>query len=228
MDFSLTSEQQPLVDNAARFARERLATGYRERERAGCVPRELARELGALGLLGAELPEAVGGMSVDCLTSGLLLEQVAYADFNVAYVNLLASLCGQIVANYAQPEVVREWLPEVVAGRALIALALTEPSAGSDAARLKLKAVRDGDDFVLSGEKASISMATQADVVVVFARTGSEADGAKVIQRRRALGVPGVRCLKKTKEQPLVDFERGEVFFGAAVWHRGFHPISAL
>ena len=120
-------------------------------------------------------------MGVDCLTSGLLLEQIAYGDFNVAYVNLLASLCGQIVARYAKPGVGEQWLKAVIAGEKLIAIALTEPSAGSDAARLKLKATRDGDDYILSGEKASISLATQSDVAVVFARTGEQADGARGI-----------------------------------------------
>src|SRR5690606_26091268 len=80
-----------------------------------------------------------------------------------------------------------------VAGNKAIAIALTEPSAGSDAARLKLKAVRDGDEFVLTGEKTSISMATQADVAVVFARTGTEADGARGISAFLVpMDLPGV------------------------------------
>ena len=137
--------------------------------------------MGQLGILGPELPEAVGGMGVDCLTSGLLLEQIAYSDFNVSYVNLLTSLCGQIVAAYARSSAASGWLSQVLAGDKLIAIALTEPGAGSDAARIKLRTVRDGDGFVLNGEKTSISMATQADLAVVFARTGGEADGARGI-----------------------------------------------
>ncbi|WP_431862509.1 cyclohexanecarboxyl-CoA dehydrogenase [Azospirillum sp.] len=183
MDFSLTEEQRALAEAAARFARNRLAPGYRTREKALCVEREVVLEMGALGFLGPELPEACGGLGVDCVTSGLLLEQIAYGDFNVSYVNLLVSLCGQIVARHARPEVAAEWLPAVTAGRVLIAIALTEPGAGSDAARLKLRAERDGDGdgYRLTGEKTSISMATQADVAVVFARTGPEADGARGI-----------------------------------------------
>ena len=178
MDFSLSPEQQALVDSAGRFARNRLAPGYRAREKAERIEREVVREMGSMGLLGPELPESVGGMGLDCLTSGLLLEQIAYGDFNVSYVNLLTSLCGQIVANYARSDATRLWLAQVLSGEKLIAIALTEPSAGSDAARLKLRAVRDGGDFLLSGEKTSISMATQADVAVVFARTGQEAERA--------------------------------------------------
>jgi len=178
MEFSLSQEQQALVDAAARFAKDRLAPFYRAREQAQSIEREIVREMGALGFLGPELPEAFGGLEVDRVTSGLLLEQIAYGDFNVSYVNLLTSLCGQIVATYAQPEIAREWLSQIISGEKLIAIALTEPSAGSDAARLKLKATRNGGDWVLNGEKTSISMAAQADVAVVFARTGQESDRA--------------------------------------------------
>jgi cyclohexanecarboxyl-CoA dehydrogenase len=193
MEFSLSPEQQALVETASRFARNRLAPGYRAREKAERIEREVVREMGELGFLGPELPESAGGMGVDCVTSGLLLEQVSYGDFNVSYVNLLTSLCGQIVSTYAASAEARDWLTKVVSGEKLIAIALTEPSAGSDAARLKLKAVRDGKDFLLSGEKTSISMATQADVAVVFARTGSEVDRARGISAFLVpLDLPGI------------------------------------
>ena len=178
MDFSLSDEQQALIESASRFAKNRLAPHYREREKAQCIEPELIREMGDLGFLGVELPEAVGGLGVDCLTSGLLLEQIAYGDFNVSYVNLLTSLCGQIVAHYAKSDLALEWLGKALRGEVAIALALTEPNAGSDAAQLKLKARREGKDFILSGEKTSISMATQAGIAVVFARTGEESERA--------------------------------------------------
>lgn len=181
MDFSLTAEQQAMVDTARRFAQQRLKPRYRARESAGSIEREVVEEMGALGFLGAELPQAQGGLGADCVTSGLLLEEISAGDFNVGYINLLVSLCGQIIARHAAPETARAWLPRLIAGAALPALALTEPHAGSDAARLKLKARVDGDGYVLDGEKTSISLATQADVAVVFARTGAEADGAKGI-----------------------------------------------
>ncbi|MCX7140430.1 MAG: cyclohexanecarboxyl-CoA dehydrogenase [Proteobacteria bacterium] len=181
MDFSLTQEQQAMADTARRFAQQKLKPGYRSREAAGCIERTLIQEMGALGFLGAELPQAQGGLGADCVTSGLLLEEISAGDFNVGYLNLLVSLCGQIIATHATPDTSIEWLPQVIAGTALPALALTEPHAGSDAARLKLKARADGDDYLLDGEKTSISLATQADIAVVFVRTGAEADGAKGI-----------------------------------------------
>lgn len=213
MDFSLSDDQRALVDVASRFAKERLAPRYKAREQELAIEREIVREMGSLGLLGPELPEACGGLGVDCVTSGLLLEQIAYGDFNVSYVNLLTSLCGQIVATHAAPAVAEEWLGAVISGEKLIAIALTEPSAGSDAARLKLKAVRSGTDWVLTGEKTSISMATQADVAVVFARTGEESDGAKGISAFLVpMDLPGISrtAFDDLGTRPV---GRGSIFF---------------
>lgn len=220
MDFSLSAEQSALMETAGRFARERLAPGYREREQAGRIEREVIREMGAMGLLGAELPQAHGGLGLDCLTSGLLLEQVAYGDFNVSYVNLLASLCGQIVAAHGRSSRVDGWLAKVLSGEKAIAIALTEPGAGSDAARLNLRAVREGDGYVLSGEKTSISMASQADVAVVFARTGRDADGARGISAFLVpMDLPGVTrtVFDDIGTRPV---GRGSIFFdGVRVGH---------
>jgi len=181
MDFNLTDEQQALIDTARRFAVQQLAPGYRKGDKTGRVDRDMVKAMGSMGFLGPELPETYGGMGLDGVTSGLLLEQIAYGDFNMSYINLLVSLCGHIIATHA-PEFLKErWLKPILAGEKLVAIALTEPSAGSDAARLKLKAVRDGDHFVIHGEKTSISLADQSDVAVVFARTGQEADGARGI-----------------------------------------------
>lgn len=181
MDFHLSAEQQALIDSARRFAQRELAPHYRKGDKSGRINREAIQTMAQMGFLGLELPETYGGMGLDCVTSGLLLEQIAYGDFNLSYINLLTSLCGQIIATHA-PETLRQrWLKPILRGEQLVALALTEPSCGSDAARLKLKAVRDGDVFVLNGEKTSISLADQSDVAVVFARTGTEAQGAKGI-----------------------------------------------
>ncbi|HJV27177.1 MAG TPA: cyclohexanecarboxyl-CoA dehydrogenase [Aromatoleum sp.] len=213
MDFSLSPEQSALVETAEKFARNRLAPGYQAREKAERIEREVIREMGEMGLLGPELSEEHGGLGVDCVTSGLLLEQISYGDFNVSYVNLLTSLCGQIVANYARPDIAKEWLGQVIAGRKTIAIALTEPSAGSDAARLKLKATRDGKDFVLNGEKTSISMATQSDVAVVFARTGTDADRARGISAFLVpMDLPGITrtAFDDIGTRPV---GRGSIFF---------------
>ncbi len=181
MDFAISTEQHDFIEAAKKFAADRLSPRYQAREKENAIERSLIVQMGTMGFLGPELPESVGGLGTDCLTSGLLLEQVAYGDFNVSYVNLLASLCGHIIYEHARSVEAKAWLPRVASGEKTIAIALTEPAAGSDAARLNLKATRQGNTFILNGEKTSISMATQADVAVVFARTGSEADKARGI-----------------------------------------------
>lgn len=178
MDFGLTPEQEAVRDTARRFAQERLAPLYAVHDRAGRFDRRIVAEMGALGLIAPELPEASGGLGLDYVTSGLVMEEIAAGDFNLGYVPLLGSLCGHILAQHAAPAVARPWLARIVAGEAVVALALTEPRGGSDAAHLQLRLRRDGGDYVLDGEKTSISMADQADAAIVFGRTGAPGAGA--------------------------------------------------
>jgi len=170
--YLITPEQQEMQEAAARFARERLRPDYQKREAGHAIDRALMREMGALGLIGVDLSEQHGGMGLGSTTAGVIIEQIAAGDFNVAYVQLLASLMGSIVERHGAPELAAKWIPRVVAGEAMIGLGLTEPRGGSDAANLMLRAERRGDRYVLSGEKTSASCATQCDAFVVFARTG--------------------------------------------------------
>ncbi len=173
MDFAFNEQQRAIRDSVARFSADVLAPGYRQRDRDGRIERSVIRQMGQMGLLGGELPEAFGGSGLDCVTAGIIVEEISRGDFNVGYIPLLASLNGQIIAQHADPELARQWLGAITAGQKIVCIALTEPGGGSDAASLRLKAERKGQAYVLNGEKTSISMADQADVAVVFARTGS-------------------------------------------------------
>ena len=211
----LTEDQQALHDVANRFARERLRPGYQQRESAPGIDRALCREMGALGLVGVDLPETFGGMGQSGVAAGLIIEAIAYGDFNVAYVQLLASLMGQIVARNASAELARAWVPKLIAGEAICALGLTEPRGGSDAANLTLRARRDGVAYVLDGEKASISFSDQADVAVVFARTGATSEAARGVT---AFLVPlDAKGLQRTRYADLGSklVGRGSLFFDA-------------
>lgn len=209
----LSEEQVAIREAAERFARERIAPGYMAREQAGRVDRDLVREMGALGLIGADLPEAYGGLGAASVTAGLAIEAVSHADINVSYVQLLASLNGQIVARHAAPELAGEWIPRIVSGEVLFALALTEPRGGSDAANLQLSARRDGNGYVLNGEKSSISMADQADAAVVFARTGPVDSGARGVTAFLVpTDTPGVTTTR-FKDLGSHAVGRGSIFF---------------
>lgn len=179
MDGFHTEEQQEFRQTARRFARERLQAGYIARAAQHSMDWPLIKEMGALGLIGVDLPEEYGGLGVGSVTAGLIMEEIAYGDFNMSYVQLLASLMGGMVAKHAAPDIAREWIPQIVAGERIVALGLTEPRGGSDAANLQLRAEKSGNGWRLNGEKTSISFATQADAAVVFARTGDPGGGSR-------------------------------------------------
>jgi len=173
MDFSFSPEQDAIRDTARRFAQDRLAPAYKAREDAQCLDRDVVAEMGALGLIAGDSPAEFGGFDLDSVSVGIIVEELSHGDMNAAYVQVLGSLIAQIIATHASEGAAREWVPKIVNGTALAALALTEPGGGSDAANLRLRAESDGDGgFILNGEKTSISLADQADVAVVFARTG--------------------------------------------------------
>lgn len=213
MNFSFTQEQNAIRESVARFSEEVLAPGYRERDRAGRIERDVIQKMGEMGILGGELPEEFGGSGLDCVTSGLIIEEVSKGDFNVGYIPLLTSLNGQIIAQHAEPELAKQWLTEITDGRKLACIALTEPHGGSDAANLKLKVERQGDHYVLNGEKTSISMADQSDVAVVFGRTGT--------QEQRAHGISAFLVPMDSQGVSTTRFEdngqraigRGSIFF---------------
>lgn len=178
MDFALTDDQTAIQQTAERFAADRLAPGYMERDAGGPMDRSLVKQMGELGLIAPELPEDMGGLGVDGVTAGLVIDAVSHGDMNMGYVPLLTGLVGAILAKHAAPDLARDVVGRACAGETLLALALTEPGGGSDAANLRLKAGRTNDGYVLNGEKTSISLADQADEVLVFARTGTPEDRA--------------------------------------------------
>jgi cyclohexanecarboxyl-CoA dehydrogenase len=186
----LTDDQRAFQETAQRFTREKIAPHYMKREAEARLDRALLLEMGALGLIGADLPERYGGLGEPSVTAGLAIEALAYGDINVSYVPLLASLNGQIIARHASPEL-----------------------AGSDAANLALSARRDGDSYVIKGEKSSISMADQADAAVVFARTGSVEAGARGVSAFLVpMNTPGISTTR-FKDLGSHAIGRGSIFF---------------
>jgi cyclohexanecarboxyl-CoA dehydrogenase len=174
----LNDDLVSLSAQVRRFAANRVAPGFLERDRTRVLDRALMREMGELGFIAPELPERAGGQGLGCLAAGVIHEEIARADLSMSYVNLLASLNGQILSHHGNPAVTGPWLTRLIAGEALVAIALTEPRGGSDAANLALRVEHSSDGYVVNGEKTSISAADQADATIVFGRTGTAASGA--------------------------------------------------
>ncbi len=193
MDFAFSEEQEAIRETARRFAADRLAPTYKAREGAGVIGKDLTREMGGLGLVGADVPEEFGGLGLDTTTTGIIAEEIGRADHSVCYVVLNGSLLGSMIARHASPGLAREILEPMCKGESVLALGLTEPRGGSDAAGLILKARREGNRFVLNGEKTSISLANQADEIVVLARTGAVEERARgVTAFVVAMDAPGI------------------------------------
>lgn len=213
MNFAFNEQQNAIRDSVARFSADVLAPGYRKRDRDGNIERSVIQQMGEMGLLGGELAEEFGGSGLDCVTAGIIIEEISKGDFNVGYIPLLASLNGQIIAQHASPELATEWLTAITSGQKIVCIALTEPSGGSDAASLRLKAERKGDVYVLNGEKTSISMADQADVAVVFARTGTQESRANGISAFLVpMTLPGISTTR-FEDAGQRAIGRGSIFF---------------
>ena len=209
----LDADLRALADQARRFATDRVAPGFQERDRTRTLDRALMKEMGAMGFIAPELPESHGGLGMSGLAAGVICEEIARADLSMSYVNLLASLNAQILSHHGKPEIVKPWLTKLVAGEALVAIALTEPRGGSDAANLRLKVERDGDHYIVNGEKTSISAADQADVTIVFGRTGTPESGAHGVTALLVpMDLPGVtRSRFDCHGQRAIG--RGSIFF---------------
>ncbi len=209
----LTDDQISLRDVARRFSREVLLPSYQKREAAGFMDRDLIREMGNLGLIGADLPEEFGGMGLSSVTTGIIAEELAYGDFNISAVPVGASLLGAIIMRSAPRELAAEWVPRMISGEAIVGICVTEPSAGSDAANLTVRAKLDGDFYVLNGEKTSITFADCADAFLVFARTGKPEEGARGVS---AIFVPAsTPGVSRTRFDDVGSriIGRGSVFF---------------
>jgi acyl-CoA dehydrogenase len=200
MDATLLEQRQALVDTIARFAEREIAPHVEAWDEAGEFPRALYRQAGALGLLGLGYPEALGGMPAPWSLRLALAQAVAR---HTASGGVLAGLFSHniglppIVA-LGSPELQQRIVPPVLRGEAIAALAITEPGGGSDVARLRTSAVREGEHYRINGEKMFITSGVRADVLSVAVRTGEP--GARGLSMIVVPGdAPGLtrRALKK-------------------------------
>lgn len=174
MDFALTQEQQQIREMARQFAAERLAPFALDWDAQGHFPLDVLREAGALGMGGVYVREDVGGSGLSRLDAALLFEALSYGDPSVAAFISIHNMCAWMIDAFGTEEQRRRWLPGVVAMDTVVSYCLTEPGSGSDAAALRTRAAREGDDYVVTGSKAFISGGDVSDLYVLMCRTGGE------------------------------------------------------
>ena len=178
MDFSLSDDQKALVQAAADFSRAELADHAAEWDASSHFPLEVIRRAGETGFLGIYTPEEHGGLGLSRLDASLIFEQLAQGCVATTAYLTIHNMVTWMVATWGDDALREAWVPAMVTGEALGSYCLTEPGSGSDAANLRTKAVRDGDDYVISGSKMFISGAGATEVLVVMARTGAPDSGA--------------------------------------------------
>jgi len=175
MDFTLSEEHRLVQSTVREWAATRLLPRAGEMDRSGAYPRELIHELGEMGLTGVFVPEEYGGGGMDTVSYAIVMEEIARAEAALAAVLSVNNslVCFPILAFGSEAHK-RKYLPDLAGGRRLGCYCLTEPTSGSDAASLRTAARRDGDAYVLNGTKIFVTNGVEADVLVVYARTGGE------------------------------------------------------
>lgn len=185
--YQLTEDQMDAWNGIKEFAKARIAPFAKQIDISGEFPREIFKELGEQGYLGAAQPEEYGGAACDAVTCCLILEEISKASGSVGNCfNAHMSLVATLLADHGTPEQKEKYLRDLTSGRKLGAFGLTEPSGGSNAGDPKTRAVLDGDYYILNGSKAFITNAWVADVFLVTAKTENGVS-AFILER----GMPG-------------------------------------
>ncbi|MTK02280.1 acyl-CoA dehydrogenase family protein [Micromonospora sp. CP22] len=173
MDLHLPAEQVAVRALAADFVNREVLPHAAAWDRREAVDPDIVGKLGDVGFLGLTIDEKYGGSGGDQLAYCLVLEELGRGDSAVrGIVSVSLGLVATSIAKHGTPEQRERWLPSLCSGAALGCFALTEPDSGSDAAALTTRAVRDGDDWLITGRKMFITNGTTADVALLFARTG--------------------------------------------------------
>ena len=214
VEFGFSEDQELIREQVRRFAEERIRPGVEERDREHRFPAEVIAELAELGLLGMLVEEEYGGAEVDTLTNMLASEELARVCPSTAVtVSVSNSVCCWPISQFGSAELKRRVLPALATGEALGGFGLTEPGSGSDAASLRTTARRDGDSWVLDGEKAWITNAGFAKYYVVLARTDPAAGKRGISGFVVPADAPGFAVGKPEEKLGLNASRTAQIFF---------------
>jgi alkylation response protein AidB-like acyl-CoA dehydrogenase len=181
MDFELTEEQRMIKETAAAFALKEVKPIAQQMDRAAGYPSDLIRRLGELGFMGVFVPDELGGAGMDLVSYAIAVEEISksWASLGVIMSVQNSLVCAPLIRFGSLPQK-KKYLPSLAHGQSLGCYCLTEPGAGSDAGSIQTRAERDGDDYVLNGNKAFITNGSRADLAIVYAVT-DPASGKKGI-----------------------------------------------
>jgi len=203
-------------DNVRRFVAQEVVPYAAAWEEAGMVPRAVLRQMGELGYLGVRYPEEYGGSNLDTIYSVILNEELGRSTFGgfTATVSVHTDMASPHLANFGTQEQLARYMPAIIRGEKICAIAVTEADAGSDVAGIRTRAVRDGDYWVLNGSKMFITNGVHGDVFFVGAKTDPTAKGSRgmsvfIVEK----DTPGFRVGRTLKKSGWLCSDTAELVF---------------
>ena len=177
----MSEELELFRDNVKRFIESEVVPHYEQWEKDEIMPRELWNQLGEQGLLCVDIPEAYGGFETDFLFSCVILEEFSKSNHAAiaASIAVHADVVSHYILNFGSEEQKQHYLPRMVSGECVGAVAMTEPGAGSDLQGIRTTAKRDGDQYVINGSKTFITNGQHCDVVILVVRTNPDVSASK-------------------------------------------------
>lgn len=214
MERKLLGEEHLIFrDSVRKFLEREILPHYDEWENDGIVPREAWKRLGENGFLCPWLEEEYGGPGADFLCSLILCEEFSYHGITGLVAPLHSDIIVPYIYSFGTEEQKKKWLPGCASGEILTAIAMTEPDAGSDLAAVRTTAIRDGDHYVLNGQKTFISLGILSDLVIVVAKTDPKAGRRGVSLLCVESGTPGFSRGRKLDKMGWRSQDTAELFF---------------
>ena len=205
-------EHDMFRDTVRKFVEREIAPYHQQWEKDGVVPRDLWLKAGAAGLLCCTVPEQYGGLGLDYLFDVVVFEEMARSGFTGPGFMIHCDLVATYVRSFGTEEQKSQWLPKMVKGEAVGSLGMTEPHAGSDLKNIRTRAVRDGDDYVINGQKVFISNGQSCDVLVLATRTPGDTHGGITLFLVDA-ALPGFIRGRNLEKVGLKAQDTSELFF---------------
>ncbi len=174
MDFNLNEDQRQFAELARQFAAEELAPHAARWDEEHHFPKDVIQKAGELGFCSLYSPESEGGMGLSRLDAAIIFEELSMGCTATTAMLTIHNMATWMITTWGSETLRGEWSEALTTGQKLASYCLTEPGSGSDAASLQTKAVRDGDEYVISGSKMFISGAGDTEMLVVMCRTGGE------------------------------------------------------
>jgi acyl-CoA dehydrogenase len=229
-------EHRIFRESVRRFVESELAPFHAEWEEAGKVPREVWTKAGAAGILCCNAPEAYGGSGADFLFNVVVVEELARGGITGPGFNIHSDMVATYLENFASDELKRKWLPGMIAGEVIGSIGITEPGAGSDVRGIRTTARREGDEYVIKGQKTYISNGQTSDVIVLVVKSDParprDAISLILVETNR----PGFVRGRNLKKMGYRGQDTSELFFDdvrvpvsnlIGVEHQGFQYLTA-